>query len=160
MEPHRDISDDGRVRAWWILGACLLGACDPWFLADMSSGVDAPTASDRCAAAQRDWAAAVGALDASCETADDCIVLGDNGSCEAEPALGGCMGIATNRLAYEAHREAITEIAAGFSGCTCEDVDCTVDCGGGYPACENGHCAAHQSDFCLSPPVDAGPDAL
>jgi hypothetical protein len=105
---------------------------------------DNPTTPE-CTAIEDRWLEVANSLDRSCTTDADCVLIGDGGYCEGgQTSLGPCQGFAVSGTAASAAQERLAEAARGWGSCTCELVECGVDCELGVARCTEGICTAYQ----------------
>lgn len=102
-----------------------------------------PTATE-CRAIEERWRAEAALIDRSCSTEDDCIVVGGTVCDGGRVTLGACEGNPFNAVAYQAAQGRLTEAASGWSSCTCDLVDCVIDCQKGNAVCEDGVCVSYE----------------
>jgi hypothetical protein len=135
------------VRFAWLFVLVSLVACDDGPFADPAH----PTAEE-CDAIEQRWLDVIDSLDRSCDTADDCVVVG-GGDCEGQgTSLGGPYGTAVNRAAYDAARSRVSDALEGWGSCTCDLVGCFVDEQPGSATCPGGACAVVDDNLCNPPP--------
>lgn len=105
-----------------------------------------------CASISEQWQASIASLENRCTTVQDCMVIGEPGSCDCGPTVTGDCGAAVARASYmgsEAER-----LAQRFEAESC-DFPSICSCGPTLLDCSpEGQCVfTHQ--FCLD--SDAGP---
>lgn len=115
-------------------------------------GSDGNDEMERCASLSEDWRVAWRRLDNRCTTAEDCMVVGEPGSCDCGPTVTGDCGVATARASYvgsEAERLA----QQFYESCTfpsiCQCAPTLADCS------PEGQCV-FTNQFCTASAGEAG----